>query len=409
MLFRNFLNWLRANLTSFVLSLLLGVTVWIVASQEQNPVEEKEFQSPVPISVEGLGSGLLITNDYPKNTTLRLRAQHNTWLSLSKEDIQVTADLTGLGPGTHHVPLDIDIAERTRLVFTNPSSIQVDIEEERQREMPIHVNLTEPATGYAAETPIIDPPRVIIQGPRSAVDLVSDVQADASLAGLQENFSARLQLVAVDADGNEIDKVTVEPDKAQVTVPIVQKEDYRTLLIVARHTGTPKDGYYVANAFATPNSITVRGDPAIMKGMQPYVETEAVNVSGLTDNWHTNVELDLPPGVTPVEARPVQVNIIIEPLQGNRPLEIPVQTIGLGDNLEAILSPETVTVILAGPLPILEQLNIPEDIIVTVDLTGLAVGTHQLRPEVDLLRADIVIESKFPAVISVTISRTPGR
>ena len=122
-----------------------------------------------------------------------------------------------------------------------------------------------------------------------------------------------------------------------------------------------------------------------------------------------SVELKLPPGVTPVETEPVQVVIIIEPRQGNRPLEILVKAVGLGDDLEVTLSPETVTVILSGPLPVLEQLDIPKDIIVTVDLTGLEAGTYQLRPTVDLLRSDIIIESKFPAVISVTISPAPSR
>ncbi|MBN1428249.1 MAG: hypothetical protein JXB07_07680 [Anaerolineae bacterium] len=404
MVFKGFLSWLRSNLTSLVLSLLLGLTVWIVASQEQNPVQEKDLQSPIPIIVDGLGNGLLITNNYPETTTLRLRAQQRTWLSLSSSDIQVTADLTGLGPGSHHVPLHIKIGERTNLVSANPSSIQIDIEEERLREMPVQVNATEPAIGYTSEKPIIEPSRVKIQGPGSAVDLVSEVQADVSLTGLQKDFNAELPLVAVDANGNVIDKVTVEPNKVQVTVHITQQAGFRAILIVARTSGKPEAGYYVANTAATPSLITVRGEPEIVNAMQPYVETVPVNVTGRTEDFYTNVELNLPPGVTPIDAKPVQIVVIIEPLQGNRSLEIPVQAVGLGNNLKVTFSPETITVILTGPLPILEQIHAPEDIIATVDLTDLEPGTHQLRPAVDLQRTDIIIESKFPAMISVTIA-----
>ena len=405
MVLKSLLNWLRSNLTSLILSVLLGTTVWIIANQDQNPVQEKDFQPSIPITVTGLGDGLLITNDYPKTATLRLRAQQNTWPSLSLSDIEITTDLTGLGPGTHHVPLTIDIMGRAHLVSSNPTSIQVDIEEERQREMPVHIiNTTEPAIGYVADDPIIKPSRVNIKGPSSAVDLVSDVQADVSLASLQKDFNAELQLVATDADGNIIDSVTIEPAKAQVTIHITQEDGYRAILIVARISGKPEDGYYVANTTVTPNLITVRGDPEIVNAMQPYVETEPINVTGRTENVYANVELNLQPGVTPVETGPIQVAIMIEPLQGNRPLEIPVQAVGLGENLQATLSPETVTVILTGPLPILEQIHVPEDIIVTVDLTDLGPGTHQLRPKVELQRTDIVIESRFPAMISVTLS-----
>jgi YbbR domain-containing protein len=405
MVFKNLLRWLRTNLTSLTLALLLGLTVWIVANQEQNPVREDNFQSAVPITMTGLKSGLLITNDYPKTTILRLRAQQNTWHALSLADIVVTADLSGLEPGMHQVPLDVTIAARAKMVSVTPSSIQVSIEEEKQREMPIHVNATgQLATGYASETPVIKPSRVTVKGPRSAVDLVGDIETDVSIAGLRETFSDTLSLVAIDADGKEITDVTIEPATVQVTIPITQKADYRDIAITAGHfIGQPEEGYYVTGVTFTPNLITVRGDPDIISSMKPYVETQPINLSGLTSNLIADVTLDLPAGVTPIESGPIRVTITIDALHGSRSLDIVVQTVGLGNKLKATSSPEKVTVILSGPLPILNKLNPTEDIIVTVDLTGLKAGTYQIEPKVDLQRSDIIVESSFPVVISVTI------
>jgi YbbR domain-containing protein len=406
MVHKKFPHWLRSNLTSFTLAILVSLTVWIIASQEQNPVQESELQPAVVIAVKGLVPGLLIANDYPKATTLRLRAQENTWLSLSSQDVLVTADLTGLGPGQHQVPLSVQVMAQAGFVSANPSSIQITIEEERQREIQVHVKKTgQLAVGYSSGAEVIDPVRVTISGPRSAVDLVNDVVAAVSLASLTESISAELSLVAIDAEGNTVSNVTIEPAVAQVTVPVTLGADYRVIAIVVPDPiGEPAAGYNMTGIKVTPNLITVHGDPQIINAMQPYVLTQPVNLSGLTDSLVTEVALDLPSGVTPVGSTSIQIRITIEAVQGSQSLEIPIQAVGLDRKLKADFSPVSVTVILSGPIPILDQLRITEDIIVTVDLTGLKPGTHQIEPKVELGRRDIAVETKSPVVITVTIT-----
>lgn len=408
MMYKKLPHWLRSNLASLMLAMLLSLAVWIVASQEQNPVQERDLQPAVGIAVKGLEPGLLISNDYTKATTLRLRAQQDTWISpLSSQGVLVTADLTGLGPGQHQVPLSIQIMAQASLVSANPSSIQITIEEEREREIAVHVKKTgQLATGYSSGAEVIEPPRVKVRGPRSAVDLVSDVQATVSLASLQESINTELPLVAVDAEGNTVNKVTIEPAAAQVTVPVTLGAEYRHIAIVIPDPiGQPATGYYVTGITVTPNIITVTGDAGVVSAMQPYVYTQPVNLTGLTDSLFTEVTLDLPPGVTPIESTPnIRIGITIKALQGSRSLEIPIQAIGLGNRLKAEFSPVSATVILSGPIPILDQLQITEDIIVTVDLTNLRPGTHQIEPKVELRRSDIAEESILPGVISVTIT-----
>ena len=68
----------------------------------------------------------------------------------------------------------------------------------------------------------------------------------------------------------------------------------------------------------------------------------------------------------------------------------------------AQLSPLTVDVIISGPLPLLETLS-PQDVRVVVDVDGLSLGTHQLTPLVEILFADITVESILPETIEVTL------
>lgn len=61
--------------------------------------------------------------------------------------------------------------------------------------------------------------------------------------------------------------------------------------------------------------------------------------------------------------------------------------------------------IVSGPLPLLDTLT-RQDIRVTVDLTGLTIGTHQLTPKVEILISDVQVESILPGTIEVTLTLT---
>jgi hypothetical protein len=65
-----------------------------------------------------------------------------------------------------------------------------------------------------------------------------------------------------------------------------------------------------------------------------------------------------------------------------------------------------VDIIISGPLPVLEVLT-PQDITVTVDVTGLEVGAHQLTPKLDALVDNVLVESILPGTVEVILSIPP--
>ena len=80
-----------------------------------------------------------------------------------------------------------------------------------------------------------------------------------------------------------------------------------------------------------------------------------------------------------------------------------INVTGLTEGLTAQISPQTVDVIISGPLPMLDALA-PQDILVTVDARGLAAGTYQLTPSVDVLVDNVVVESILPGTVEVVIT-----
>jgi YbbR domain-containing protein len=400
------LRWFESNLTSLVLALLLALSVWIVASLDQNPPEEADLPGAVPIDITGLAPNLIITNDYSKTVNVRLRAQQETWRSLSSEDVVATVDLSNLEPGSHTVRVNFEVNSQAILVAANPSHIRIDLEERYERELPVQLSLNgEPAIGYIVGQVALNPSLVTVQGPRSRVQLISEVRATANIEGSRSSFRNALQLIALDSDGNRVENVTIAPLSVEVTVPITQEAGYRDISVLVSTIGRPAPGYYVTGILSTPQRITVQGDPSVIESMQPYAETDTIDLTNLTDDLIREVPLNLPPGVTPIDSQTVEVLIsIAAQLSSRTVLDVPVQGVGLGDPLAATFSPNNLDVILSGPLTVLDGLDPATDITALVDLTGLGPGTFQLEPRVEISNGDVQVESVFPIVIEVTIA-----
>jgi len=81
--------------------------------------------------------------------------------------------------------------------------------------------------------------------------------------------------------------------------------------------------------------------------------------------------------------------------------------IGLTSSFSSTVSPDTADILLNGPLPQLNALT-ENDVIMELDVTGLAAGVHQLTPHVKVPEG-ITAQSVLPATLQVelTLSKMP--
>lgn len=415
-----FVRWLETNLFSILLALLLAVSIWIIATQQENPVEETEFGTDISIEYVGLADGLIITNTPATAATISLRAQQDTVDGLSPDQFNVQVDLTGLGAGEFNaLPVKASVDAQAIIVETSPRTVNVTIEETREREMPIQLNTSgDLPTGYRMGGIQLDPGTAIIRGPRSQVELVSEIRATAEIDGLRDTLSETLNLTALDSEGNAIQTVTISPPEVAATVPVIQEDDFREVAVRVDGNFQPAQGYYVSGYTWDPLLVPVRGDVNIINDLRS-IETEPIQLQNLTEDTTLTVRLQPPNGVTLEGVQTVDVIINVEAQPGFRVLEVPVQVTGLGEGLGATVTPDTVGVFLSGPQPILDQIGSGVEVIVTVDVTDLEADTYQLEPDVEIVSSDIpteelnnvVIESVVPTLIDVEIgpatSETP--
>ena len=403
-------RWLATNLRTFLLAFALAVAVWVTAVTSANPDETQAYPTPVPIQYIGLDPNLIQPNSSPQQVDLTLRAPQSVWTSLLAGEVPIRAvvDLTGLKAGSHNVQVQVQINARpVRIISITPQSFNLALEMRVTVKLPIELNVTgSPAIGYKAGDVTLDPMEVTLSGPQSIVAQVKHIQANLDMSNARQSIDETVPLTIVSDNASIQNRFNLRPTSVHITVPIIQQGGYRPLAVKVVTVGKPASGYRLNNVTVTPPIVTVfSANTPLIESLPGFVETQTVDLSGASSNIDTNLGLNLPGGVTLIGDQTVSVQIEIVPIEGSLTLSFrPVEVIGLSKGLKANLSPVTVDVILAGPIPELDSLS-PSDVTIQVDLSGLAVGTYQLIPKVTINKPDVVVQSILPGTVEVTIEK----
>ena len=400
------------NAIWFAGSLVLAFFVWVIATFQSDPIQQARFPERVDIRMTP-DAGLLIISPQQQNRTasLVIRAPKSVYDLLSTEEIEVWADLSGLGPGEHTVELQARLARpQASVIDISPSLMRLTLEAADQRQIPLRAVVTnEPPAGYSREEPVFDVNlnQVLVSGPASKVDEVVAAQVSLDLGQQRNPYQADMKLSPVDADGNTVADVTLDPQIVHVTVAIRRRDDVREVAVRPTIEGTPPEGYVLNALSYDPQVILVSGSPTQLANLPETLSTQPISLSDRTTNFEVEVPVVLPDNnLLVLSGQNVTVSVEISPLTASREFDaIPVEVLGLPDGHVAHLAPSEVTVLLTGPQPQLDPLQ-TSDIRVSIDLNGLKDGTYTLKPTVSISQGQLPAESisVLPAEIDVELS-----
>lgn len=405
------LRWLAKNFGVLLTAFVLAVIVWVSSVIASDPNEERVLERPVPISILGQDSSLQIISEIPKNVTLVLRAPVSVWTQLNNDPQSVRAwvDLSNLGPGEYEVPVQVEIAPHlVRLVSQDPEQLAISLDSITTRVFPLNLVVEgSPPVGYQAQTPILDPTEVAVTGPVSQVSLVEEARLTLDITNANQTIFTQQAPILLDAEGRAVTGLTMTPEKVTITQPITLLGGYRYVIVRAVSDGQVASGYRLTNIFVSPVGVVVfSSDPELVNDLPGYVETLPIDLTGKEDDFENLMELNLPPGISVVGDPKVLVQVSIAAIESSLAISLPVEVIGLAPGLEAFVTPATVDVILAGPVPVLNALS-PTDVRVVVDLSGYQAGTFQFIPEVIILPEQVEKVSMLPSTVEVTITVAP--
>lgn len=389
----------------------MSVAVWIAAVTAADPDETHPFPAPIPIEIVGQDPGLVISADLPKEVEITLRAPHSVWeqLNANPQSVRAILDLSGLSAGEHTTNLQIQVSARpVRIVSAAPSSVTYMLEPLATRSLNVELSIKgQPAIGYQTGQAVMQPVKVVVSGARSKVENVKRALVSVNLDGLRESLDQLYKVEVVDENNQPIKGLTVTPESLKLTIPISQQGGYRDLAVKVVTRGQVASGYRLSNISVFPPIVTVyASDSNIVANLPGVAETQPLDLQQAKDDITTRLQLNLPAGVSIVGEQTVLIQAGISPIESSLTISgEKVELIGLPAGWSAQISPETIDVIVSGPLPLLDTLT-RQDVRVTVDVTDLTEGNHQLTPKVEILISNVVVESILPGTVEVILAST---
>lgn len=390
----------------FLLALALSVILWVIFTAEQNPVREDFFSAEIPVETSRLGDGLVVSRMSPGAVRLRISAPRDMWESLSADNFRVGVDLFAVGVGLHEIPISAISSDSTvRIMGTDPETVTVALEERKEKEVPVRVNLAgSPPQGYDYQPPEFIPDIVTVIGPASRVELVDSVWIDVELEGAESTVNLTQRAIPRDAQGQDVSGVQLDPAVVQVTVPVEQVTSYKDVPVRVSIEGQPAPGYWIARYLATPPSATLVGRPPDLDQMD-FVFTEAVSVEGATQTFTATAELQRPADVGISGSDQVEVTVEVLPIQSSVETQVVVTHVNLQPGMSVLVNPATVDVLLSGPAPVLRTLE-ASSVIISLNLSGVGPGSYALTPN-SSTPPQVQVERISPPQLQVVVRPLP--
>ena len=410
---KKFILQILKDIPLIVLCILLAFFIWIFATMTTDPTEEGRFTQTITIETVGLNNNYIITSGMPNSVSVNLRAPSSVWRRISMERVQGKAiiDVTNLEPGTHQIPINIQIGiSPVQVISASPSVAAITIEQYETREYDVVVEESgDIPTAFRADTPVLSQDKVEISGTAAQLDRISKVSVLLEHNNNTESIEETLRVNAYSEEGRLIRDVTILPDKLKVSQGIRMRGGYRILSVKLSVKGEITPGYRVDNLEVDPGFVTVySADKELLNSLNSYIETETIMLDEITSPTNRKVGLTVPEGITLVGDTTVTVKVEVSAVEGTQTFsQIPVTIIGIDDGLEAYISPEDIDVYLAGAIISLSEVE-PSDIHAIVDLKDKGEGNYQLVPLVEITSNDpITVNSIQPQTIDVQITTIP--
>ncbi len=398
-----FTRMLLSNLTTLLLAAVLAITIWATAVRANDPVDTRTFE--IPVQIVGKVPDAEVTNRPPESALLTIEGPSSALAQALPSDYLGVIDLSDVPYGEADVPIDVQGEfEQVDQLSIFPETAQIRLDQIISRDIPVALQVRgEVPRGHRLGDERVEPESVQVTGSASRVNQLAESRVIVFVDDAREDITEMRRPIFYDLEGNvaSIAGLTVSPQEVETIVPIVELAGFAEKPISALWTGEPAPGHRLLDVRVEPGSVQVTGSPADLDTL--LVQTEPIDITGLTETLTQQVALDLPEGITPVDLQPVFVTVEVVPIRTSSVVQRPVEVRALEEGLEAVIEPPEVRVFMFGPLPVLESLS-DDDVRVTVDVLGLVTGTHVLEPLVTVSANEVEVRSTQPAQVTVVIT-----
>lgn len=304
----NLQNLFRKNLPVKILALIASIIMWGYVMNEENPSVNGRYTVPVEIvnAPEGYDVNMGV-----REVTLKVRAPRSLMAAAHESDFKAVIDLSGDTEGEYDEKIRTVIPQGFELLGMSDDTVHVTMEALIAHGVPVDIVVNGKAA-QGMELGEIKPAQqyVNVYGPRHLVDSIVKASGKIKLADNNSDFTMRVKLTAVTADGENINNLAVLPGELDVTVQLVPGEGKKTVPVKPAVTGILPEGYVLGEVTVQPNQVELAGANKTLADIK-NVETIPISLHGVTSTLDKDVELSLPEGIAST-VKKVTLHIVIK-------------------------------------------------------------------------------------------------
>ena len=413
----NWLKYITNNIGFKILALAFACVLWFMVYNMEDPVKTKTVTVNVTLTnvtyLENLDKYYEIT-DGTNRVNIAVSAPRSILDNLDETDFTAIANMNNIvinEDGTKGtVPIEVSCKESSDSISMDVlnKTCKIALENLMSKQFVITANAVgKVAEGHALGDVEVTVPTVLkVSGPESMVMSISAILAPIDVGGMMDSFTDKVVPVLIDGEGKEINttRLTLSNETVTVSAEILKTKEIPVDIEI---TGTPAPGYVVTESVIVPETITIKGNSASLNGVTSIeIPSELINVSDATKDVEFEIDITdyLPEGTELVDNKQAFVEIIIriEAIK-SKSFHIDTQDIqiqGLTEGLNLKFVSETETVTISGLKDDLDKLT-KDNLTYSIDVTGLAEGTHQVDLKLDI---DDTLYTYQTVTISVEIS-----
>ncbi|MGL5559034.1 MAG: CdaR family protein [Paraclostridium dentum] len=288
-------NRLKNNTKIKLISLLSALVLWLYVMTVEDPVETRTF-SDIPVTITNMSvleeRGLTI---YPKEELLAdisIRANLSSLRPINRDNIYIYGRLDDPKEGKNVVYLQANLPERVNKYDIKPNVITLDLEKVVNEKRSISVDVEgEPKINIdniETNKKIVD-----VSGPRTLVNKVTSIKATLDASDKYKDFSTKLKLVPVDANGDAVKGVKLDDNFVVATVKFLQEKVVPVKLVFDDSVSNQSN---LENYSINPKDITIEGKKEALDNING-INTKPITANDLKSNNSIDVALDIPKDV----------------------------------------------------------------------------------------------------------------
>ncbi len=381
-------KWLKNNHILYAISLIFAIMLWMMVTEKTPTASIVKQNDQVNYIDQVMVTPLIDDNKYTIleiSNMVDLMIEGSTVLfnQIRPETYKVYVDLTTYTEGEHYVPVQVTGFPNNLKVRVIPEKIRVVIDLKQSKEMAININYTgTPLDGFQIGKPEVTPSRVIIKGAKTKIEQIAQINAYVNINNVQEKFSTRASLIAVDKNSNEVE-IDIVPKEVLINIPVISPHKLVPLELTI--SSLPPANFAVESIQIEPKEVALYATQQELDKYEKFI-TPTIDLSNVTKDQMIQLKLPIPPGINKLEPNNMVLYIHVVP-EVTQKFTLPITIIGLKEGLQISITEPLdgkVDVVIGGAKMILDKLK-PEDIKVELDVSNLDVGEYQLPVKISTL------------------------